>query len=140
LEVLLFVDPVDDFWTSVIQEYKEVSTEGNKRFMKSQKPVVDGFIDTQFSIPNAEDKYKESKKGFYISAGKDVAGLIATGLLTACTAVCAHKELVAGAVILGILAVCTAIGTGWHITNSKVPRYREMQENKVEHISAMNRA
>ncbi|WP_250295660.1 hypothetical protein [Wolbachia endosymbiont of Oedothorax gibbosus] len=43
---------------------------------------------------------------------------------------------VAGAVVCGIVAALVAIVTGWHIKSSTLPSYREMEENKVEHVSS----
>ncbi|MGL9758854.1 MAG: hypothetical protein ACR5LA_08670 [Wolbachia sp.] len=43
---------------------------------------------------------------------------------------------VAGAVVCGVIAALVAIATWLHIKNSTLPSYREMEENKVEHVSS----
>ncbi|WP_419247412.1 ankyrin repeat domain-containing protein [Wolbachia endosymbiont of Rhagoletis indifferens] len=92
---------------------------------------ANGFVDAQFSMPNEkETKYKEN---FYTSLTKDVVGVVITGLfITAAVMV----PFVAGAVVCGIVAALVAIVTGWHIKSSTLPSYREMEENKVEHVSS----
>jgi hypothetical protein len=42
----------------------------------------------------------------------------------------------AGAVICGVIAALVAVCTGLHIKNSTLPGYREMEENKIEHVSS----
>jgi len=92
------------------------------------------FTNSQFSMPNEQEtKYKESKKDFYTSLTKDVVGVVITGLfITAAVMV----PFVAGAVICGVIAALVAVCTGLHIKNSTLPGYREMEENKIEHVSS----
>jgi ankyrin repeat protein len=114
--------------------HTEVSTK-NEEFVESHKPVKNEFIDTQFSTPNAEVQHKEHKKDFRVLVAKDVVGIIVTGLLITADVM---VNSIAGAIVLGIVAACIAIGTGWHIKNSTLPSYREMQKNKVEHVNKGN--
>ncbi|WP_338406057.1 MULTISPECIES: ankyrin repeat domain-containing protein [unclassified Wolbachia] len=109
--------------TPVIPETKQTATPNNDN-------KANGFVDAQFSRPNEQEtKYKEN---FYTSLTKDVVGVVVTGLLiTAAVMV----PSVAGAVVCGIVAALVAIVTGWHIKSSTLPSYREMEENKVEHVS-----
>lgn len=60
-----------------------------------------------------------------------VSGQPLTGLfITAAVMV----PFVTGAVICGVIAALVAIATGLHVKNSTLPSYREMEENKVEHV------
>ncbi|MFP3029741.1 MAG: hypothetical protein ACEY3M_00715 [Wolbachia sp.] len=92
---------------------------------------ANGFTDAQFSIPNEQEtKYKEN---FHNSLKKDAVGVVVTGLLiTAAVMV----PFVAGAVVCGVIAALVAVCTGLHIKNSTLPSYREMEENKVEHVNS----
>ncbi|MBA8757009.1 ankyrin repeat domain-containing protein, partial [Wolbachia pipientis] len=90
---------------------------------------ANGFVDAQFSMPNEkETKYKEN---FHNSLKKDAVGVVVTGLFIAAAVM---VPFVAGAVVCGIVAALVAIVTGWHIKSSTLPSYREMEENKVEHV------
>ncbi|MBC6686698.1 hypothetical protein H9I48_05825 [Wolbachia pipientis] len=90
--------------------------------------------DAQFSVPNEKEaKYKESKENFYISLTKDVVGVVITGLFIAAAVM---VPFVAGAAICGIIAALGAVCTGLHIKKFTLPSYREMEKNKVEHVSS----
>ncbi|WCR58382.1 hypothetical protein [Wolbachia endosymbiont of Ctenocephalides felis wCfeJ] len=93
-----------------------------------------GFINAQFSSPHEkETRYKESKENFHTSLRNDVIGVVITGLLIAAAVM---VPSVAGAVVCGIVAALVLIGTGLHIKDSTLPSYREMEENRVEHVSS----
>lgn len=111
--------------TPVIPEAKQTATPNNDN-------KANGFVDAQFSVPNEKEaKYKKSKENFYTSLTKDVVGVVITGLfITAAVMV----PFVTGAVICGVIAALVAIATGLHVKNSTLPSYREMEENKVEHV------
>ncbi|WP_225537171.1 hypothetical protein [Wolbachia endosymbiont of Mansonella perstans] len=46
---------------------------------------------------------------------------------------------IAGAVVYGIVAALVLVAIGLHVKNSTLPSYREMEENKVEHVNLENR-
>lgn len=110
--------------TPVIPETKQTATPNNDN-------KANGFVDAQFSMPNEkETKYKEN---FHNSLKRDVVGVVVTGLFIAAAVM---VPSVAGAVVCGIVDALVAIVTGWHIKSSTLPSYREMEENKVEHVSS----
>ncbi|QMV46018.1 hypothetical protein HC358_02815 [Wolbachia pipientis] len=95
---------------------------------------ANGFVDAQFSVPNEKEaKYKESKENFYTSLTKDVVGVVITGLFIAAAVM---VPFVAGAAICGIIAALGAVCTELHIKKFTLPSYREMEKNKVEHVSS----
>lgn len=95
---------------------------------------ANSFIDAQFSPPNTQEtKYKESKENFYTSLTKDVVGVVVTGLFIAAAVM---VPSVAGAVVCGVIAALVATYIGLHVKNSTLPSYREMEKNKVEHVSS----
>ncbi|UIP91873.1 ankyrin repeat domain-containing protein [Wolbachia pipientis] len=111
-----------------------ISTRADPTVTPNNDKKANGFIDAQFSPPHKkETKYKESKESFYTSLRSDVIGVVITGLFVA-TAVIFLS--VAGAVICGVVAVLVTIVTGLHVKNSTLQSYREMKENKVEHVNS----
>lgn len=110
-----------------------ISTRAGPTVTPNNDKKANGFVEAQFSPPHKkETKYKESKESFYTSLRSDVVGVVITGLFVA-TAVIVPS--VAGAVICGVVAVLVTIVTGLHVKNSTLPSYREMKENKVEHVN-----
>ncbi len=113
--------------TPVIPETKQTTTPNNDN-------KANGFVDAQFSMPNEQGtKYKESKENFYTSLTKDAVGVVITGLFIAAAVM---VPFAVGAAICGIVAALVAVCTGLHIKNSTLPSYREMEKNKVEHVSS----
>ncbi len=99
--------------------------------MSSGNDKSSNLTNAQFSRPNEkETKYKEN---FYTSLTKDAVGVVITGLFIAAAVM---VSFVAGAAICGIVAALVAVCTGLHIKNSTLPGYREMEENKIEHVSS----
>ncbi|WP_264688274.1 ankyrin repeat domain-containing protein [Wolbachia endosymbiont (group A) of Sympetrum striolatum] len=111
-----------------------VSTRTDQTATPNNDNKANGFVDAQFSVPNEkETKYKESKENFYTSLTKDVVGVVVTGLFIAAAVM---VPSVAGAVVCGVIAVLVATYIGLHVKNSTLPSYREMEKNKVEHVSS----
>ncbi|WP_341812502.1 ankyrin repeat domain-containing protein [Wolbachia endosymbiont (group A) of Conops quadrifasciatus] len=111
-----------------------LSTRTDQTATPNNDNKANGFVDAQFSVPNEkETKYKESKENFYTSLTKDAVGVVITGLFIAAAVM---VPFVAGAAICGIVAALVAVCTGLHIKNSTLPSYREMEKNKVEHVSS----
>lgn len=111
-----------------------VSTNAGTPAMSSGNDKSSNLTNAQFSVPNEKEaKYKESKENFYTSLTKDVVGVVITGLFIAAAVM---VPFVAGAAICGIVAALVAVYTGLHIKNSTLPSYREMEKNKVEHVSS----
>jgi len=108
-----------------------VSTNAGTPAMSSGNDKSSNLTNAQFSRPNEkETKYKEN---FYTSLTKDVVGVVVTGLFIAAAVM---VPFAAGAVICGVIAALVAVCTGLHIKNSTLPGYREMEENKIEHVSS----
>ncbi|WP_341820599.1 ankyrin repeat domain-containing protein [Wolbachia endosymbiont (group A) of Myopa testacea] len=111
-----------------------VSTNAGTPAMSSGNDKSSNLTNAQFSVPNEKEaKYKESKENFYTSLTKDAVGVVITGLFIAAAVM---VPFAAGAAICGIVAALVAVCTGLHIKNSTLPSYREMEENKVEHVSS----
>ncbi|MDR0773247.1 MAG: ankyrin repeat domain-containing protein [Wolbachia pipientis] len=111
-----------------------VSTRTDQTATPNNDNKANGFVDAQFSVPNEKEaKYKESKENFYTSLTKDVVGVVITGLFIAAAVM---VPFVAGAAICGIIAALGAVCTGLHIKKFTLPSYREMEKNKVEHVSS----
>ncbi|WP_265033773.1 ankyrin repeat domain-containing protein [Wolbachia endosymbiont (group A) of Sicus ferrugineus] len=113
-----------------------VSTNGDNHNNENKTLVVTEEINNgQAAMPSneRETKYKESKENFYTSLTKDAVGVVITGLFIAAAVI---VPFVAGAAICGIVAALVAVCTGLHIKNSTLPSYREMEKNKVEHVSS----
>ncbi|WP_374698949.1 ankyrin repeat domain-containing protein [Wolbachia endosymbiont (group B) of Limnophora tigrina] len=111
-----------------------VSTRTDQTATPNNDNKANGFVDAQISMPNEkETKYKESKENFYTSLTKDAVGVVITGLFIAAAVM---VPFVAGAAICSIVAALVAVCTGLHIKNSTLPSYREMEKNKVEHVSS----
>ncbi len=113
-----------------------VSTNGDNHNNENKTLVVTEEINNgQAAMPRneRETKYKESKENFYTSLTKDAVGVVITGLFIAAAVM---VPFAAGAAICGIVAALVAVCTGLHIKNSTLPSYREMEENKVEHVSS----
>ncbi|WP_353276267.1 ankyrin repeat domain-containing protein [Wolbachia endosymbiont (group A) of Pipizella viduata] len=111
-----------------------VSTRTDQTATPNNDNKANGFVDAQFSVPNEKEaKYKESKENFYTSLTKDAVGVVITGLFIAAAVM---VPFAAGAAICGIVAALVAVCTGLHIKNSTLPSYREMEKNKVEHVSS----
>ncbi len=113
-----------------------VSTNGDNHNNENKTLVVTEEINNgQAAMPSneRETKYKESKENFYTSLTKDAVGVVITGLFIAAAVM---VPFVAGAAICGIVAALVAVCTGLHIKNSTLPSYREMEKNKVEHVSS----
>ncbi|AAW70747.1 hypothetical protein EJB10_02935 [Wolbachia endosymbiont of Brugia malayi] len=85
-------------------------------------------------LPNEKGtRYKENKEYFYTSLKNEAIGVVITGLfITAAVMV----PSVVGAVIYGIIAVLVVITTILHAIISTLSSYREMEENKVEHVNS----
>ncbi|WP_265027356.1 ankyrin repeat domain-containing protein [Wolbachia endosymbiont (group A) of Bombylius major] len=114
----------------------ESAINGDNRNHDNEIPVVTEEINNgQAAMPSneRETKYKESKNDFYTSLTKDAVGVVITGLFIAAAVMI---PFVAGAIVCGIIAALVAIYTGLHIKNSTLPSYREMEENKVEHVNS----
>ncbi|GFY65499.1 ANK_REP_REGION domain-containing protein [Trichonephila inaurata madagascariensis] len=108
-----------------------VSTNAGTPAMSSGNDKSSNLTNAQFSRPNEkETKYKEN---FYASLTKDVVGVVITGLFIAAAVM---VPFAAGAVICGVIAALVAVCTGLHIKNSTLPGYKEMEKNKVEHVSS----
>lgn len=111
-----------------------VSTRTDQTATPNNDNKANGFLDAQFSVPNEKEaKYKESKENFYTSLTKDAVGVVITGLFIAAAVM---VPFAAGAAICGIVAALVAVCTGLHIKNSTLPSYREMEKNKVKHVSS----
>ncbi|WP_353283538.1 ankyrin repeat domain-containing protein [Wolbachia endosymbiont (group A) of Pogonocherus hispidulus] len=111
-----------------------VSTRTDQTATPNNGNKANGFVDAQFSVPNEKEaKYKESKENFYTSLTKDAVGVVITGLFIAAAVM---VPFAVGAAICGIVAALVAVCTGLHIKNSTLPSYREMEENKIEHVSS----
>lgn len=111
-----------------------VSTRTDQTATPNNDNKANSFIDAQFSPPNTQEtKYKESKENFYTSLTKDVVGVVVTGLFIAAAVM---VPSVAGAVVCGVIAALVATYIGLHVKNSTLPSYREMEKNKVEHVSS----
>ncbi|WP_353286927.1 hypothetical protein [Wolbachia endosymbiont (group A) of Anthophora plumipes] len=101
--------------------------------MSSGNDKSSNLTNAQFSVPNEKEaKYKESKENFYTSLTKDVVGVVITGLFIAAAVM---VPFAAGAVVCGVIAALVATYIGLHVKNSTLPSYREMEKNKVEHVS-----
>ncbi|WP_425386463.1 ankyrin repeat domain-containing protein [Wolbachia endosymbiont (group A) of Barypeithes pellucidus] len=111
-----------------------VSTRTDRTATPNNDNKANSFIDAQFSPPNTQEtKYKESKENFYTSLTKDVVGVVVTGLFIAAAVM---VPSVAGAVVCGVIAALVATYIGLHVKNSTLPSYKEMEKNKVEHVSS----
>ncbi|WP_434732300.1 ankyrin repeat domain-containing protein [Wolbachia endosymbiont of Zygogramma bicolorata] len=111
-----------------------VSTSTDQTATPNNDNKANSFIDAQFSPPNTQEtKYKESKENFYTSLTKDVVRVVVTGLFIAAAVM---VPSVAGAVVCGIIAALVATYIGLHVKNSILPSYREVEKNKVEHVSS----
>ncbi|WP_264329090.1 ankyrin repeat domain-containing protein [Wolbachia endosymbiont (group A) of Andrena hattorfiana] len=108
-----------------------VSTRTDQTATPNNDNKANGFVDAQFSVPN--EKETKYKKNFYTSLTKDAVGVVITGLFIAAAVM---VPFAAGAAICGIVAALVAVCTGLHIKNSTLPSYREMEKNKVEHVSS----
>ncbi|MDX5495885.1 MAG: ankyrin repeat domain-containing protein [Wolbachia endosymbiont of Nomada marshamella] len=110
-----------------------VSTNAGTPAMSSGNDKSSNLTNAQFSVPNEKEaKYKESKENFYTSLTKDVVGVVITGLFIAAAVM---VPFAAGAVVCGVIAALVATYIGLHVKNSTLPSYREMEKNKVEHVS-----
>ncbi|WP_264736358.1 ankyrin repeat domain-containing protein [Wolbachia endosymbiont (group A) of Rhinocyllus conicus] len=108
-----------------------VSTRTDQTATPNNDNKANGFLDAQFSVPN--EKETKYKKNFYTSLTKDVVGVVVTGLFIAAAVM---VPSVAGAVVCGVIAALVATYIGLHVKNSTLPSYREMEKNKVEHVSS----
>ncbi|WP_225536312.1 hypothetical protein [Wolbachia endosymbiont of Mansonella ozzardi] len=120
----------------ITPETPNVNENANPTNKSSDNRRTNSFTNTQFSPSNEEEtKYKESKENFYTSLRNDIIGVVTTGLFIAATVM---VPSIAGAVVCGIVAALVLVAIGLHVKNSTLPSYREMEENKVEHVNLEN--
>ena len=86
-----------------------------------------------------ESKYRENRKDFLTSLGKDCVGIAAIGLLITVSVI---SQSVTFTIVFSILAALVAVGTSLHAKNSTLPSYREMKETQAEFLDTQpqNRA
>lgn len=110
-----------------------VSTRTGPTATPNNDNKANGSVDTQFPRPSEkETRYKESKENFHASLRGVAVGVVITGSFIAAAVM---LPSLAGVLVCSVLAILVAIGTGLHVKNSTLPSYREMGENKVEHVN-----